>query len=123
MLIRLAPCLLVLPALALATACGGGPTEPPDGPGVVRVTLTSSLRFSPADVSIDPGMTIRWVNGTSLFHTITPNDVAQPGVWARATTSSQGTVLTHTFTQAGRTYTYFCESHLADGMTGVIRVR
>lgn len=115
--------LLLVPAVL---ACGGsGPTEPPDPPGTVRITLTTGLRFSPADVTIDPGTPVRWINAASLSHTVTPNDPGQPGVWPRASSSQQGTVLLYTFPQssAGQIYAYFCEPHLADGMTGIIRVR
>ena len=106
--------------LAALSACGGGTTEPTDD-GTTRITLTTGLTFSPADLTIDPGTTIRWVASTASFHTITPANGQQQGVWARATTSSTGTVLTHTFTVPGQVYNYFCEVHA--GMTGVIRVR
>lgn len=111
-------CLLILPLLL--AACGGD-ANGPDGDGGTRITLTGGLLFSPADLSVDAGTTVRWVASGSTFHTITPQNLQQPGVWARATSSSSGTVLTHTFTLSGQTYSYFCEVHA--GMTGVIRVR
>jgi plastocyanin len=89
----------------------------------VEIRLTANLRFEPADVTIDPGTTVRWVNAANVFHTVTPDNSSQPGVWTRATTSTVGPVLTHTFNQSGQTYSYHCEPHLSAGMTGVIRVR
>lgn len=105
----------------LAPACGDSEgTGPDDG---TQVTLTASFFFSPSDLTIDPGTTVRWVSNTATEHTITPANASQPGVWSRVSTSQSGTVLTHTFTVAGQVYNYFCEPHQATGMTGVIRVR
>jgi len=117
--IRIIP-LLAATALAGTMACGGDATGP-DPDGATQITLTGSLTFSPADVTIDPGTTVRWVNGTSIFHTVTPVNLQQQGIWARTTTSNSGTVLSHTFTVSGQVYNYFCEVHA--GMTGIIRVR
>jgi plastocyanin len=115
------PSVLLVAALAFPVgACGGEPTEP-NGDGATQVTLTSSLSFSPSDLTIDPGTTVRWVATTSTFHTITPSNLTQTGVWAKATTSSSGSVLSHTFTVPGQVYSYFCEVHT--GMNGVNRVR
>jgi plastocyanin len=116
----------VVAAAAVLLACGGGDNGPPTSPGGstdVVITLTAGARFSPNDVTIDPGTTVRWTSATSEFHTITPDDSQQPGVWSRATSNATGTVLTHTFNASGQTYTYHCEPHLALGMTGTIRVR
>jgi plastocyanin len=122
---RLAGVRLVALAAALL-ACGGGDDGPPTDPGGstdVVITLTADARFSPSDVTIDPGTRVRWTSATSELHTITPDNAQQVGVWARATSSATGTVLTHTFTASGQTYTYHCEPHLALGMIGTIRVR
>lgn len=116
------PALTAVLILGFLTACGAGGTGPDNG-DPNQVTLTAGLQFSPNDLTIDPGTTVRWVNSTSLEHTVTPSNTAQPGVWARATTSAAGTVLTHTFTVSGQVYNYFCEPHQSTGMTGVIRVR
>lgn len=119
-------------AVALAAvllACGGGYDAPPTGPGGpgdptdVVITLTADARFSPSDVTIDPGTRVRWTSATSELHTVTPDNAQQAGVWARATSAATGTVLTHTFNASGQTYTYHCEPHLSVGMTGTIRVR
>jgi plastocyanin len=121
-------------ALCLAglvtASCGGaegvGPEEQepvPAGSQVVDVHLTSGLRFEPNEVVITPGTTVRWINDAAIFHTITPDNASQPGVWARQTTSRAGVVFSQTFSQAGQTYTYHCEPHLATGMTGAVRVR
>ncbi|NIP80310.1 MAG: hypothetical protein GWM90_14230 [Gemmatimonadetes bacterium] len=86
---------------------------------VVEITLTSGLRFDPAEVTIEPGTTVRWVNGASIFHTITPDGHSE---WTRATMSSQGEVFTHTFDATG-SFPYLCEPHESSGMTGTITVQ
>ena len=121
------PARLRVVAIAVALlACGGSYDAPPTGPGGsvgVVITLTADSRFSPADVTVDPGTRIRWTSATSELHTVTPDNPQQAGVWARATSSATGTVLEHTFNASGQTYTYHCEPHLSLGMTGTIRVR
>jgi plastocyanin len=111
-------------AAILLSGCssGGDPAGPP-GDNVVEIRLTTGLRFSPADVTIDPGTSVRWVNDASMLHTVTPDSPGQAGVWAAAQRATPGIVLTHTFNTAGQVYNYHCDPHLADGMVGVIRVR
>ena len=119
--------LLLLVGGAVASSCISSRTEPepdsPSDPNAVEIRLTANLRFEPPDVTVDPGTTVRWVNAANVFHTVTPDNSSQLGVWARATTSTVGPVLTHTFNQSSQTYTYHCEPHRSAGMTGVIRVR
>jgi plastocyanin len=77
------------------------------------------------NITIRAGSTIRWVNQSGLFHTITPQNTAQAGVWQRAETAANGTVLEHTFSTAGQTYNYRCEPHsssFTSGMVGTITV-
>lgn len=78
-----------------------------------------SVTFSPRDVVIPVGSTIRWVNATSVTHTVTPNNPSQAGAWQDVTVSGTGTVFSHTFGSPG-TYPYVCRLHA--GMTGVVRV-
>jgi len=89
---------------------------------VVEIHLTSSRTFSPDSVEISTGTTVRWINDADIFHTITPRDANQNGVWSRQTTSNQGETFEHTFTVAGEIYDYFCEPHESQGMTGKIVV-
>ena len=85
--------------------------------------------FVPDTVNISVGDTVRWTWATS-GHSVTsgppcvadsqycsPNDTnCFPG-----TTSNQGFVYTHTFTEPG-TYAYYCIVHCVIGMTGVVNV-
>ena len=127
-------CAVVL--VAALAGCGGGsgggggdPPPTPTGPnnpsppatGVVTVRLTAGLNFSPAEVVIAPGATIRWVNEAAMTHTITPDDLNQSGAWASRTVTAAGETFEQTF-QAVGDYPYHCNPH-AGSMRGTIRVR
>jgi plastocyanin len=92
--------------------------------GVVEIHL-SGTSFLNGTITIPPGTTVRWINDGTDTHTVTPENTSQPGVWQRATTSSQGLVLEHTFNVANQVYRYRCEPHstsFTSGMVGVITV-
>lgn len=82
---------------------------------VALVTLQGSS-FSPNAVTIDAGMTIRWVNGGPVTHTITPDGHSS---WSSQTVSTEGQTFEHTFNNAG-SFPYLCQLHA--GMTGTITV-
>lgn len=134
---------LVVVALAFSACSGGGggtamtgpgpdpgpgpnpppnPNPPPPPPGIVREVrlLDSSLRFDPAELTIAPGTTVRWVHqASSIFHTVTPEGHSE---WQARGRNSQGIVLEHTFQSAGE-FPYFCEPHRSVGMVGAISVQ
>ncbi len=114
---RLLSCILLAVALPFPLAsCGNdSPTRPQSGTIEVQVRATS---FSPSQVTITPGSTIRWVNQGSILHTVTPDGHSE---WERATLSNAGETFSHTFREEG-VYAYFCEPHRAVGMVGTIRV-
>lgn len=85
---------------------------------VVEITL-SGVTFTPSDVTIAPGTTVRWRNAQAVGHTITPDGHSE---WNRQTMTNEGQIFLHTFDAAG-TFPYFCEPHLSQGMTGTIRVQ
>ncbi|MDX1674974.1 MAG: plastocyanin/azurin family copper-binding protein [Longimicrobiales bacterium] len=105
------------------TACGSGDGgTSPNGNGngasdVVEVQAMGDLTFSPPDVTIEPGTTVRWVNESGIFHTVTPDGHTE---WASADLSD-GTTFEHTFNTEG-TFPYYCEPHVGQGMTGTITV-
>lgn len=141
--VRKASCILLL------AACSGGGGTGPDGDGggaggggaggggggtggggqvlsgTVEIHITGTS-FSPSTVTITPGTRVIWINETSDFHTVTPENAAQAGVWERAQTTTRGTVMEHTFAAATQTYRYRCEPHSASftsGMVGLITVQ
>jgi plastocyanin len=92
--------------LQLALIC------PSQGGELVRVKITD-LAFSPAEIKVQPGDTVEWVNEDFIDHTATETseewDVAIP---AEKTGKRE-------FTRAG-TFSYYCRVH--PGMTGTIHV-
>lgn len=99
-------------SFALVTEDDGEPGE------VVEINLTSSLVFDPSEVTISTGTTVRWVNQTSMQHTVTPRDHDE---WSRAVLNQSGDTFEHTFQTAG-SFDYFCEPHEST-MTGTITVQ
>lgn len=89
-----------------------------DNPDLVEIHLTAGNRFSPSSVTITPGTTVRWINDTGTFHTITPDDHSE---WSRVEMTTEGQDFSHTFENVGD-FDYFCEPHLGEGMTGSITV-
>lgn len=85
----------------------------------VEITLTSNLRFDPDEVTIDAGTTVRWVNGASIFHTITPDGHEE---WEEVSMNTEGDEFTHTFNTPGD-FPYYCDPHRSAGMTGTITVQ
>lgn len=84
----------------------------------VTVEANSSLQFSPSTVTIDAGTQVRWINVSTVGHTVTPDGHTE---WSSADLSSNGSTFIHTFDTPG-TYTYFCQPHVGSGMTGTITV-
>jgi plastocyanin len=117
---------VVSAALLAGVACagdGGAATQPeaPGGSGNVREIRLSGVSFSPRDVTIGVGTTVRWVVNDGI-HTVTPDNAGQAGAWTGTGELGPGQTFTHTFAQAG-TYTYHCIPHRSQGMTGTIRVQ
>jgi len=108
-----------LVAILMLAACGSDdPSGPATGTTTVRMTATT---FSPADVSVARGATVRWVNDAAIAHTITPTAPTQAGVWSNVQVpATQSFTFSHRFDAAG-TFDYFCALHA--GMTGRIRVQ
>ncbi len=84
----------------------------------IEIRLTASNTFDPDEVVVTPGSTIKWVNDSSMDHTITPDDHE---AWSRRAMSEQGEEFEVLFEEEGE-FPYFCEPHQAVGMVGVIIV-
>jgi plastocyanin len=110
----------VLAALALAlSACGGD--DPAGTNNNTREIRMQATAFSPSDVTIARGLTVRWVNDQAIAHTITPSNLQQAGVWATQNIpATQGANFSHAFNTAG-VFNYTCTLHV--GMTGRITVQ
>lgn len=110
--------ILASSALSACSERSDAPTDPGDDDGVRTVAL-SNFAFGPGTITIDRGTTVRWRNGTSTFHTVTPDD---PDAFQEWETNGQGQTFEVRFDEPGQ-YRYHCEPHRTLGMTGVIEVR
>lgn len=106
--------------LGLATLVGcsddNGVTDPPGQAEDVEITM-GAITFNSDDVTIEPGQTVRWNNTSDRFHTVTPEGHSE---WSSANVAA-GEDFEHTFDTEGE-FEYFCQPHVDQGMTGVIRV-
>lgn len=119
----LAVLLTVGPALACdggGTSLGGGEEsgEEESQDGVVEIHLTTGFTFSEAELTIEPGTTVEWINDDDIFHTITPDGHSE---WTRREMSVEGETFRHTFDTEG-VFPYLCEPHESQGMTATITV-
>jgi plastocyanin len=99
-------------------------TNPPPGNfnGTIHV---QDSRFSPANVTIEPGDSVTWVWDGSLSHTVThgtsptvPPDAQKLFDTPLKTSGTFG----FRFNNAG-TFAYFCRAHFNMGMKGTITVQ
>jgi len=127
-------CLLVLSALVLLAACGGGSTSA--GTGTTPTTGTSSnstpvatptqasntqmvmittdssgsFAFSPATLTIKAGTAVTWKNATAVGHTVTSDDGKSFDSGTSNPIAAQGGTFSFTFAKPG-TFPYHCEIH------------
>ena len=120
-------------ALAGLSACTGRSSEPPARQTVViKASMSDTLRFTPAVITIHPGDAVEWHNDSLLVHTVTadpalaalPASTALPAGAAPFNSGNlqPGAVYRHVFEKPG-TYKYFCIPHEAAGMTGTVIVQ
>src|SRR5262249_6890085 len=120
---------------------GGTTTTTPPGGATTTTTLKArthtvmvgqggALAFSPANLTIAVGDTVRWVwgsgghsvvrvtNGNASNTFCSPSDSGSED----PPLSNSGATYEHTFTQEG-TFPYYCSVHFSLGMTGTIKVQ
>lgn len=103
----------------LLPACGSDDSPTDVQSGIVEIEMFETS-FSPANVTIEPGTTVRWINRRDVFHTVTPEGHSE---WDAASISANtGETFEHTFENPGE-FDYYCAPHLALGMVGQIRVQ
>ena len=102
-----------------------------NGAAAATVGMTDRLKFDPAQVTVQAGQTVKWVNSSGVPHTVTADpakasDPAHVVLPEGAETFDSGMLqpgdtFTHTFTVPGR-YRYFCIPHEAAGMIAEVEV-
>lgn len=90
---------------------------PPANGNVVEVQLTDGQVFVPANVTIAPGMTVRWRRTSSLLHTVTPDGHQH---WQEVVMVTTGQTFERLFPAVGD-FPYVCTIH--PGMRGTVIVR
>lgn len=113
LLITAAAALSFLTVFGCGGSDGGSAVTITDG-GTVEVRMKNTA-FTPADLTVDKGTTIKWTNEDSVTHTVTANDNK-----FSSGNLSQGGAFQYTFNDVG-TYEYKCTIHVA--MKGKITVR
>jgi plastocyanin len=109
-----------LVALALAAFAAGGAAADAQKAGMaatpesVEITI-DNFTFTPAEITITPGTTVRWVNHDDIPHT-----VAESNKSFRSKTLDTDDSFTTTFTSIG-SFAYFCSLH--PHMTGKVIVK
>lgn len=112
-------------------ACSSGTPSPSSADGATVIQMTDQLTFSPAEITVPVGTTVRWDNVSAIVHTATDDpakaadaanaklpDGAQP--WDSGDIAAGGS-WEYTFTVPGE-YVYNCTPHEAAGMVGRITV-
>ncbi len=121
-------CSAVLLSALVMTA---GSTALAAGTEDVVVVHISNLAFSPAEITVKPGTTVRWVNDDPFSHDVTSGSVVS-GRRARQVSRStnpdgrfhsgsygKDSSFRHVFTEEG-SYPYYCTIHPI--MMGLVRV-
>lgn len=101
-----------------AAACSEhqDPMEPDTGQ--VVVIEIRNFEFSEPELHIEPGTTVRWMNTTDNYHTVTPDGHS---AWEQWQTTGMGETFEVTFDAVG-SYAYYCLPHRSLGMTGTVIV-
>lgn len=131
--------LLRLGGAALAATATAGCSSVVGSDGTKVVSMTDRYGFDPERRTVGPGTTVRWVNDSSVGHTVTayadriPDDApyfASGGFDSERAARNDvegglvpaGDAYEHTFDARG-TYEYYCIPHESSGMTGTLVVR
>ncbi len=111
-------------ALAGLAAAGRAHAAPVVEIGMTGDALGARVWFDPADITIEPGTTVRWVVVHHVHTTTAYPDRIPPGAaaWDSGYLVNPGDHFEVTLTVPG-TYQYFCRPHEAAGMVGRIVVR
>lgn len=77
--------------------------------------------FSPGTIEVEVGTTVRWVNSSSLVHTVTSGSNGQSDGTFDSGNVAPGEEFSYTFSEVGE-FDYFCVPHYSGGMVGTVTV-
>ncbi len=108
--------LMLLAAMLAMVLVAAAPAWAQQGQNV-PVTMDDN-HFEEADITVEPGTTVTWVQGGNNPHTTTSYD----GLWdSGIIPGGSGGSFSYTFNEPG-TYTYYCKPHENQGMVGSVTV-
>jgi plastocyanin len=120
----------------VGTADSATPSSSPADSADVTIQMTSELTFAPAEIVIEVGQKVTWVNDDAIQHTTTGDPASNPVAdaypeYAQLPAGAapwnsgflqNGESFSQTFTVPG-TYHYLCMPHVLSGMQGTIIVQ
>ncbi len=108
-------------AALLAVAVLIGPVQAPAGAQLEAAVNIQGFAFTPADLTVSAGTTVRWTQSDSALHTVTSSvpDAANAGAVFRSESLGAGEAFSFTFSESG-VFPYFCEIH--PRMRGMVTV-
>src|SRR5918993_6086940 len=109
--------LLQLATVSLVALLAFAPAAWAQGQEEVTVRMEDNF-FAPANITVEPGTTVTWVQSGDNPHTTTSYD----GLWdSGMIEGGSGGTFSFTFEEPGR-YDYFCIPHESLGMVGSVTV-
>ncbi len=108
LIVKIAAALLLTAGLLGLSGCPRNTTPT----GVTHDVAIRGMEYSPNDLTIAVGDTVRWTNLDAVVHTVTSGDpsTGDAGVLFDSGNLAPDQTFTFRFTQAG-TYQYFCRIH------------
>ncbi len=98
--------LAILVAMLATAMLVVAPALAQDGATTEVVTM-QALEYTPSEITVAPGTTVRWVNQEQADHTVTSDE---PGGPLDSGVLDEGQSFEYTFETPG-TFTYYCEIH------------
>lgn len=106
---------LILIAALVALAAAAAPVAHAAAIATGPTIDITKFAFNPAEITVEPGTTVTWVNHDEVPHALASAD---KGIASKALDTEDR--FAHTFDQGGD-YSYYCTLH--PFMTGVVHVR
>ncbi len=81
----------------------------------------SQQAFNSKNIEVEVGSTVKWVNSSSLVHTVTSGTNGESDGTFNSGNISPGETFSYTFNKVGE-FNYFCIPHYSLGMVGKVAV-
>lgn len=92
-----------------------------DCPSNAECVDLTSMTYVPANIVVNVGTTVVWINNSNVTHTVTSGSNGEQNNQFNSGNLNPGGEFSFTFTETG-TFAYFCIPHFAVGMTGTVTV-